>query len=270
MREILQRKCPLCGNDNSMSTPNKYSKDGWKIKNCSRCKFVYLENCVSYDLLINDFAWEKTSRAKADEKKNRGLLHRFASGALEVMKTRVLKRDKLPKLINKHFEKGNVLDIGCGSGGVLKNLDDRYIPFGIEISEYLAICARAEIQEKRGYVIHSDAISGLDKFENCFFSGIILSAFLEHETSPIPLLVGCSEKLRNGGKIVIKVPNYGCVNRVVMSSKWCGFRHPDHVNYFTPRTLEAMCKMAGYEIERFNFLDKLPLSDNMWMIIRKP
>ena len=31
-----------------------------------------------------------------------------------------------------------------------------------------------------------------------------------------------------------------------MAKRWCGFRYPDHLNYFTPKTLAAMAGEAGF------------------------
>jgi hypothetical protein len=76
--------------------------------------------------------------------------------------------------------------------------------------------------------------------------------------------------LRPGAPLIIKVPNYGCLNRMVSGGKWCGFRYPDHVNYWTPKTLKKIIEDTGLEIVRFNIKDRFPTSDNMWLIARKP
>ena len=68
---------------------------------------------------------------------------------------------------------------------------------------------------------------------------------------------------------MIKVPNYGCLNRVFLGDKWSGFRFPDHLNYFTPQTLQTMCELAGLVIRRFGMMDKFLLSDNMWLVAGK-
>ena len=68
----------------------------------------------------------------------------------------------------------------------------------------------------------------------------------------------------------VKVPNYACFNRTVRGDRWCGFRWPDHVNYFTPRTLREMVESAGLRIARMNFFDRHPFSDNMYAVLEKP
>ena len=123
---------------------------------------------------------------------------------------------------------------------------------------------------RRGIEIRNNAVDGMDEFDADLFDGIMMRAFLEHETEPVRLLDKARRVLRAGGRIIIKVPNYGCVNRVVRGKRWCGFRFPDHVNYFTPLTLKRLVKETGYRVLRFGALDRFPFSDNMWMVIEKP
>jgi hypothetical protein len=54
-----------------------------------------------------------------------------------------------------------------------------------------------------------------------------------------------------------------------MGRRWCGFRYPDHLNYFTPKTLVALAAKAGFETG-FGLTGRLPTSDNMWAILAKP
>ena len=102
------------------------------------------------------------------------------------------------------------------------------------------------------------------------FSGIIMRSFLEHDIHPRPILEENSRTLKRGGIIVIKVPNYGSWNRALLGDNWCGMRFPDHVNYFTPTTLSRMVRETGLKVHKFGLLDRLPTSDNMWMIAVKP
>jgi hypothetical protein len=53
-----------------------------------------------------------------------------------------------------------------------------------------------------------------------------------------------------------------------MGPRWCGFRHPDHLNYFTPLTLGRMAAKAGFRIS-FGLTGRLPTSDNMWALLTK-
>ena len=75
----------------------------------------------------------------------------------------------------------------------------------------------------------------MKQFPDRYFTGILLRSFLEHETQPQALLAECARVLAPGGTVYVRVPNYGSLNRRLLGGKWCGFRHPDHVNYFTTK-----------------------------------
>jgi hypothetical protein len=90
---------------------------------------------------------------------------------------------------------------------------------------------------------------------------------LEHELEPVPLLAGCRERLSADGRIVVKVPNYSCLARRFRGRRWCGYRWPDHVNYFTPRSLAATASQAGLAVVRMGFFDRLPTSDSLYAVL---
>jgi SAM-dependent methyltransferase len=228
------RLCPLCGVDNAKEKPSVYSKDQWIIKACSRCKLVYLENPPTYEDLEEIYAWEKTSSQVAEEKTKKESAIRRGVRVLERYKDRLIQRDKLIDLVNKYFTPGPVIDVGCGGGQVMSRLDKKYTPFGIEVSKQLSGNAQKIAESRGGRVFCGNALLGLDSFEKDFFVAAIMSAYLEHETAPREVLQNIRRILKPGAPLVIKVPNYGCLNRMVTQKKWCGFRYPDHVNYWTP------------------------------------
>ena len=162
-----------------------------------------------------------------------------------------------------------IADIGCGGGLLLQNLERRFTPFGIEISQQLAIESQRIFGARGGNVVHEPALSGLGQFADNFFDGVLMRAYLEHEREPAAVLAETWRVLKPAGCVLIKVPNYGCWNRPVRGSRWCGYRFPDHVNYFTPRSLRRMLEDSNFVIARSGFFDHLPTNDNLWLVARK-
>lgn len=267
------RCCPSCGRENAGEPWLRYSQDKWKLKQCSQCDFVYLENAPSYEALETEFAWEKTYHAEKSKRRKGKALRYLVSDAAKKVKFLIRGRKvraKEQRFIRRYIGSGRMLDVGCGAGRTLINLPQSITPYGIEISPYLADVSQKYCGPRGGRVVRNNAVDGMDEFDADLFDGIMMRAFLEHETEPRSLLDKARRVLRAGGRIIIKVPNYGCVNRVVRGNRWCGFRFPDHVNYFTPSTLRRLVQEAGYHVVRFGALDRFPLSDNMWMVIEKP
>jgi len=240
------------------------------VKTCRACHFTYLENPPAYAALEEDFAWEKTSAAEeARRRADRPLAKRF-SHAFRRFRQKVLKRDKLFTLLRRHIPSGRVLDIGCGGGGVLARLPQGYEPHGIEISRVLAARADALVRPRGGHVVQASAVEGVAAFAPNSLDGALLSAFLEHEAQPALLLRGLLRALRPGAPVIIKVPNFASFNRHARGPNWCGFRFPDHVNYFTPQTLARLARDCGFRVAQCSLGDRWPLSDNLWMVLAKP
>jgi 2-polyprenyl-3-methyl-5-hydroxy-6-metoxy-1,4-benzoquinol methylase len=99
----------------------------------------------------------------------------------------------------------------------------------------------------------------------------VVTAFsvLEHEWRPLEALRLAHRALRPGGILILKTPNHASWNRALMRGDWCGYRLPDHCNYFSPATLEAMLRNTGFAPLRGSCLDRLPTSDSLWMAARK-
>lgn len=267
------RRCPVCDEDNTKAPANRFSSFPWRLKTCRSCSMVYLENAPPYEALESDLAWERTSRAEKQRRRANRRLHYFVSDGLKSVKRMVRRggrRAKERTFMTVFVQPGPVLDVGCGEGVTFLGLPSSYIPYGVEISRELAALSNAEYQKHGGRVIQASAVEGIRGFEDGFFTGIMMRAFLEHEACPGELLREAHRALRPGGVAIIKVPNFASLNRTMKGSSWCGFRHPDHANYFSPTTLRTIVLKAGFQVKRFGVLDHFPLNDNMWMVIARP
>ena len=101
-------------------------------------------------------------------------------------------------------ENRNILDIGCGDGMLMaqlqKNLNAK--THGIELDRELASKAIA-----RGFnVIHGDAEIDLSQYSNQSFDYVILSQTLQAMMKPKEIL---SELLRIGSRAIVSFPNFG-------------------------------------------------------------
>ncbi|MGD0532322.1 MAG: class I SAM-dependent methyltransferase [Methyloceanibacter sp.] len=259
--EGVMRPCPQCGSEAFQSLPS-YSAAPWEIVKCSPCGFVFLRNPPDYKHLVSEFAWEKTRVAEVERRKSRSPVRmwrdrmtRWCAGIYSPGITGRLKR---------MFAPGRVLDVGCGSG---KKVPEPFIPFGIEISEELRRAADAHMSARGGRAIHAPAVEGVKEFPDRYFTGILLRSFLEHEAQPKALLAQCARVLTDDGAVYVRVPNFGSLNRRVLGAKWCGFRYPDHVNYFTTRSLAALAG-GGLRLTLLNPV-RLPLDDNINAVLKR-
>ena len=267
---VRPRNCPLCGRSNADVAPSRYSHRPWMIKDCSRCSFVYIDSTPEYEVQFRTMAWER-NRPKS---RNSVALRSVPSRTRRVS-ARASACTSCPsgQCSGTSFGAaggggGNVLDLGCGGGQALESFPASFTPFGIEISSEAAAVADGSFRARGGYAINAPCVEGLRHFPENFFAAASLRSYLEHEAEPLPVLENLHRVLAPTGFAVIKVPNYGSFNRSVMGSRWCGFRYPDHLNYFTPKTLGVMAAKAGFHTH-FGMTGALPTSDNMWAVLTK-
>ena len=231
---------------------------------------VYLENPIDYSALTEEMAWEKTYAEEAETRRRRNPLLYRAARLPKALWQRLIKRDKLISWATRYFTPGPVLDVGCSEGHTLDRLPSLYVPYGIEISAELSRIAQQRFSRRCGRVVQGDALSALSQFDAGFFTGVIMTSFLEHETAPRSVLLAANRVMCPGSRLIIKVPNYGSWNRALRGAVWCGFRFPDHVNYFTPRELRRLVVQTGFDVLRFGIFDRFPTSDSMWLAARRP
>lgn len=264
-----------------------YSKGEWKVVECLETGMIFLQNPPDYSALVEDFAWEKTFEEETKRRRQEEPLVAFASGANKSLRRKLRKRERIENVaykmllrIEREREPGSAIsmvDVGCGTGEKLVRIS-RYFkerrgvdvrPVGVEISAQLSKETNERLAELNGRCIHAAAIEGLESLEDDSLDLAILCSYLEHEVEPMAVLRAVSKKLRKGGYAIIKVPNFGSWNRRLRHKRWCGFRYPDHVNYFTPNTLTRMIETSGLKLWKMNLYDRLPTNDNVWAIARR-
>lgn len=265
--QVIHRDCPLCGRDNSDQPDNPYSYDVWTIKDCPSCGFTYIDRGPDYAKLFEELSWETTTAVEEQRRADLRPLG-YKASKLTRLRMRLLPRKQMPLMLEAWAMPGNVVDLGCGDGGPLDKLGPGFVPFGIEVSTALAKAADTRFSIHGGACVNAATLDGLRAFGDNFFSAATLRSYLEHEMNPLPVLAELQRVLKPGGVAIIKVPNYGSLNRMVMGAKWCGFRYPDHLNYFTPATLKKMARKAGFAVH-FGLTYTLPTSDNMYAVLKK-
>jgi SAM-dependent methyltransferase len=245
-----------------------YSPSDWDLKRCPGCGFVYLESFPDYAATAATLAWDHTFlawHATRDRAPAQQALSKLGRG-IRVGTHLVRKRRRMDEMIAALAAPGPVLDVGCGKGSQLAKLPPQYVPYGIEISPGQAEVAKRMVARRGGAIMVKPGATGLREFPAGFFTGIMMRSYLEHESQPREALAGAAHALAPQGVLIIKVPNYGSANRRIFGRRWCGFRFPDHMNYFTPETLQRLCATSGLAVRAFSWFDRLPTSDNMWLV----
>jgi len=273
--------CPILGRE-TLTQPTPYFRDEWNIVKCEETDFYFLADPPEYELLESEYEWDKSYYEERERRKKEEPLYVGISEFSKRIRRLFSppKRNKFYSIGKRILDRANhdqpyaMIDIGCGTGKLVQQLHERFrldgkevLPMGIEISDHLSGVAGDVLRSLGGSIIHASAVDGASQCEAGRFDLIVMRSFLEHERRPLELLLKLKPAITPNGAIIIKVPNFACWNRIIRGSKWCGFRYPDHVNYFTPTTMKILAGEAGYTMES-GILDHFPLSDNMYVVLR--
>jgi SAM-dependent methyltransferase len=245
---------------------------------------LHLENPPAYAELESEFAFELTMARERTRRRESEPVWSRLSDTMKALRRQVFpRRNKFRELLRQAWRdcgrpaEFRLLDIGCGGGGVLAEFVAEYaaqgvkvVPHGVEISRELARMAAERLGPHGGTVVNLPATDGIRGYPAAHFHAALMSSYLEHETAPDEVLAALRDRLVPGGKALIKVPNYACWNRHFRGAKWCGFRFPDHVNYFTPAALRRLVEAAGLDVTRMTWADRFPCSDNMYLVAAAP
>jgi 2-polyprenyl-3-methyl-5-hydroxy-6-metoxy-1,4-benzoquinol methylase len=246
MREILERSpCPLCGeSENSPYRFEHATVDGNDValglNRCKNCRLQYISPRLNYNgllVLYNSYN-EKTVSGKynTDVDVSIGEYKSFSG------------------YIKKYLpEGGTVLDVGCGVGNLLTELssDRRYELSGVEFSS-----SAAEKAVEKGFsVTCGDLLSA--HYAPHSFNAVVLLYVLEHVYNPREILDEANRLLKPGGFLFLAVPNYrylriafdNPLSRYFLKEK-ASLHAEEHLQNFTPVTVEKMLEMARFEVVR--------------------
>jgi SAM-dependent methyltransferase len=138
-----------------------------------------------------------------------------------------------------------LLDVGCGAGFFLRALDPaRWERRGVEISRRSA--AAAERHLGAGHVFAGRFVDA--PFDGPTFDVVTFWASLEHVADPRGDLVRARAILRDGGCVVVQVPNFASYQSRRYGADWFALDLPRHRAHFTPESLEALLRSAGFAV----------------------
>lgn len=264
-RMPIERNCPAC--QAVAHSPVGIEREPWTLVRCDGCDFVYLPLAPTYEETQVEFEWDASVRAEKKRRKKARPVTTWLDAKTR-WRLHMFPRPETYRFIEQLVPTGgNVLDIGCGDGRQALRLSGDYTPYGVEISDPLGKAADEAFRPLGGLAVTAPAIEGLACFDDAMFDGVMLNSYLEHELEPAGVLQAIRPKLKPEGVIVIKVPNFGSWNAAIMKQNWCGVRLPDHVNYFTPRSLGALAGDLGYAVD-YPASANLPTNDNFWAFLR--
>jgi 2-polyprenyl-3-methyl-5-hydroxy-6-metoxy-1,4-benzoquinol methylase len=219
MASEIRMACLVCGSTKIKSMEGEYARA--QLKKCRNCGFVFAGLEPDDQELMAHYAQYPRERSISwvTEKRYVEILSGFAP-----------------------FRKSNrIFDFGCGSGHFLKvAMNHGWEPYGCEYDEP----ARSACRDKGVSVFSTD--TDLTSFYGTFD---IVTSFevLEHLKQPGPSVRLAFDLLRPGGAFYFTTPNFNAISRRLLGASWRIISFPEHLCYFTPKTINRLIQSYGFE-----------------------
>lgn len=225
-------------NSSQVTVTNKDYSASVPVVICKNCKLVqpkYILNCqeiVSLYSKMGDSEYLRTSdlRTKSNY-------------------------DQIIKTIKHKNSDSKILEIGSGSGGLLRLLKNIF-PNSIGIEPSRDFCKFAET--KYGLKIKN---TGFESFNTKYKYDIVIALdVIEHVASPRNFFKKTSSLLNKNGILVLGTPNISSFMATILKKRWWHIR-PPHLFYFNKENLKLIANNYGFSLKYINsFYWSLPLN----------
>lgn len=215
---MRQTKCLICNSEN-IHPLKGYERHDMAV--CGKCGFVFMYRVPTMQELTDHY--------------------KTYSYAGSPGQSTLISFNRLLDTFESYRKNNNLLDFGCGRGWFLDEAKKRgWNVYGTEFSqEAVSLCESKGIIMKNGNLLMED-------FDGVRFDVVFCSEVIEHVNDPVPQLKSMFKVLRPGGCIYLTTPNFNCYLRHQFGPDFNIIEYPEHLCYFTKRTMDLAMRKAGF------------------------
>lgn len=226
--------CVYCHRVNSLPLYDTVSTAGdrFTLRKCRHCGACFLSPKPTKQQL--DAAYDDSYYGQSESKFS-GWIERVLDHFRSQRARTVMRYVKAP---------ANVLDLGCGNGRFLQGLIDHdYSGYGIELPSKSAERASGipGLHLKTGQLCEDD-------FGEHFFDAVTMWHVFEHLPEPRATLGIIEKVLKQGGYLLVSLPNIDSVQSMLFRGRWLHLDPPRHLSFFGALDLPRIMQSFGFEL----------------------
>jgi SAM-dependent methyltransferase len=166
--------------------------------------------------------------------------------------------------VRRFHDGGRLLELGCAYGFFLEEARPYFDVAGIELAE-----DAAEHCRRKGLQVYSGLAEEPTLQRIGPTNAIVLFDVIEHLTDPRETLARCERHLEPGGIIVITTGDFASFTARLCGAHWRLMTPPQHLWFFTPKSLGALSSGLGLTMEHLDHPWKIvPLSLILFQLSR--
>lgn len=254
--------CYLCGSTKSKILRRSIRDEKYRnVWQCARCSLVFLE--PKKENLRKWYAGKYRTTSSPHIGKplsSKKIFNMYVSGPFGAGRVKRVK----PHLTKKK----RVLDIGCSVGHFLYNIKP-YVKEAVGID--LNVDNVKFVNKILGIKAYNTPVEETD-LPHKYFDVIFCLQTMEHMPDPIAFLKSIKPYLKDGGMVYIEVPNrQESLLSIYHNAAYDDFYyHKPHLFYYTPKTLKALFKKAGYRGTVLPFQVYSLINSMHWLLTNGP
>jgi SAM-dependent methyltransferase len=252
-QELKTQHCPLCEVETAYL--EVYRKWGYPILRCKECGLG---------------ATDTGGRFDAESYYNEGYFHgAYVDGYSNYTSSEAVLRAEFRKLLRRCRKlgprHGRLLEIGCAYGYLLEEAVEWYSCTGLELCpEAVASCRRRGLDVAEGQLTQ-EFVEGAGSFDV-----IAMLDVIEHLPEPAETLARAAAATRPGGLLVITTGDWNSLLSRVLGSRWRLMTPPQHLYFFSRRTLIRLVEKAGFTVvEAVHPWKSVPLGLAVYQLTRR-
>ncbi len=211
--------CLLCKSEHLYDLP-LYEKAF--LTKCKKCNFIF---------------------SKKSPTENELLTHYNNYGRSDYLSPITIKRyNELLDNFELYKKTNKILDVGCGIGYFLFEAKKRgWRVYGTEYTD-----SAVRICKEKGILINKGKLD-INNYQLASFDIITSFEVIEHINNPLEEVSNFKNLLRSGGLAYITTPNFNSLSRYILKSKYNVITYPEHLSYYSPKTLKKLFKKTGFK-----------------------
>ena len=225
------RKYIFSGPDRQMDLPGLFT-----FVECWHCGLFYQYPRPAWEQLAPHYEGEFNSyyRALADDPNPvRRAIHRL--GPL-----------KQRRYVEKFVAAGALLDVGCGTGTFLEEMQHSASPWRLYAIEPTRSAAEY-VTERFGIPVLTTTFEAAS-FQPESLDVVCMWNVFEHLEQPFTALEQIHQMLKPGGFFVFALPNYESFARKIFGKYWLGWDLPRHLYIFPEQLIREVAASKGFEV----------------------
>ena len=237
---IHYTNCPICASGNIAlqltAKDHTVSQKDFDIWHCSNCTARFTQDLPEQNA-IGLYYQSDNYISHSDTKKG------IINSLYHLVRRRTLDKKKNLIINEVGMTKGELLDIGCGTGAFLHTMKTAgWGITGLEPDE----TARKKAAEL--YSINPQSPEKLFELQPASYHAITMWHVLEHVHELHAYIQQLEKLLTPQGKIFIAVPNYTSKDAAIYKEYWAAYDVPRHLYHFSPASMEQLLKTYQLKI----------------------